>query len=896
MERPLDRVLSLLSKVRRAKEGQYSALCPAHSDHQPSLSVSEGDGGEVLLTCHAGCDIYSIVEAMGLKLRDLFPNGSQPKRKRRVVATYDYRDTRGKLLRQVVRYEPKRFRQRRPNGAGGWAWNTKGVPEVPYRLPELVAADPKELVFIVEGEKSANAVAALGLVATTNSGGAEKWHVGGENHTKPLSGRSVVILPDNDDPGRRHAQQVAQSLYGIASSVRTVELPGLEHKQDVVDWLGNGGDAEKLRELAESAPEWEPSTADDDTGGPQGNDRANSTQGMDDTVAGNPSNDADQRRRWPIGARLSKKATESIMAIVPNSPDPEMRQRIIAALLERTQDGKKLLPALLRRQKAGRLLLAWLSENGGFVQSKGGEQFYFHHRERRLYRLESNHWRAWLYSLTGANPAGTDYAHLAADCQTMAIDAPRQRIVRVSAWDDESQLLRVSRFDGTVYVLNGEKITEEANGEKVLFYDDSLWEPYSPDLSGSGVVLHRFTTELPNWKGCTIRAKDSLDSQSEMTQLRKMNGLALRVWQLSTFFTELCPTRPFLGMVGEKGSGKTMTLRIFLRSLFGPLAEVRGVPDKPDGFTAASAAAHILVLDNLDGFRGWLRDKLARLSTGGIDEYRRLYTSNEVGRVYYRCWLAFTSRAPDTLRRDDLADRLLLLQVERIDHGESQSERSFQKEADLSRDRWWGDVLNVLNQVVSAIRQGKLEQRATLRMADWETLGRVIAQVENATEDWARFVRHLSGAQADFLLEGDLIVEGLNLWMRESTNHGRDVTARELFSELTGRLFGEKRPPTDWPKSSIGFGKRLAGIRRELKTYYQVEWWDGTTAEHRGRLVYCFQPKAENTGIQRYRDSEGNLAYSQTETDKKEIILKERAKQPSIPEPLNHDGREVLNL
>lgn len=541
---------------------------------------------------------------------------------------------------------------------------------------------------------------------------------------------------------------------------------------------------------------------------------------------------AQRQKRRPIGERIPGYQAEQIKTLAPTPPDPDFRKRILAALRELASDGKKRLPADIRRENAGRLLLTWLAQHGGFVQTPGDDRFYFYRPERRLYNLESDRWAAWLYAATGANPAGTDYAHLAADCKTAAMAAPQREVVRVAAWDDEAQVLRVSRFDGTVYKLDGAEIREEANGEAVLFNDDPMWTPYRPDFDGTG-TLRKYTTELPNWP----------------TDTEEMYGLALRVWELSTYFTELCPTRPMAVKIGEKGSGKTMTWRLFLRFLLGPFAEVSGTPDKPDGFTAAAAATHVLVLDNLDDFRGWLRDKLARLSTGAVDEYRRLYTSNEVGRVRYRCWLAFTSRTPDTLRRDDLADRLLLLPVERIESDALRAERDFLHQATQDRDKWWGDVLTILNTTVTAIRRGELEGKSTLRMADWESLGRLIAKAENAGEEWTAFVEQLGKAQADFLLEGDLIVEGLNLWMDQKdgqgieVNHGREVTAKMLHQDLTGLLFGDKKPSSDWPKSAVGFGRRLASIRRELGTLWKVEWGKGTTTKTLHRNVYQFWPR-----------------------------------------------------
>ena len=126
--------------------------------------MAVGDDGRLLVHCHAGCKPTDIVAAIGLTMRDLMPDrapGDNHKPRRRIVATYDYRDADGTLLFQSVRLEPKDFRQRRPDGNGGWAWNLKDVRRVLYRLPALSAADPSEPAFIVEGEKDADRLAGL---------------------------------------------------------------------------------------------------------------------------------------------------------------------------------------------------------------------------------------------------------------------------------------------------------------------------------------------------------------------------------------------------------------------------------------------------------------------------------------------------------------------------------------------------------------------------------------------------------------------------------------------------------------------------------------------------------------------------------------------------------------
>lgn len=247
--------------------GSYgSCRCPAHDDRKPSLSVSNGDDGKILVHCHTGCDQMAVVDQ--LKAMELWPeaqrvewmlrpasaavNGSsKSSAPQRILAVYDYYDENGELLFQVIRKEGKSFPGRRPTGANSWAYNLDGVRRILYRLPEIIQASPSRTVFIVEGEKDVDCLRGLGLLATCNPHGAGKWL---ESFNSALAGRSVAIIPDNDKSGISHAHQVAAHLFGIAATVKIIDLPGVAKKGDVSDWLDSGNDVEALKELVKSTP------------------------------------------------------------------------------------------------------------------------------------------------------------------------------------------------------------------------------------------------------------------------------------------------------------------------------------------------------------------------------------------------------------------------------------------------------------------------------------------------------------------------------------------------------------------------------------------------------------------------------------------------------------------
>jgi Virulence-associated protein E len=171
---------------------------------------------------------------------------------RRQIAVYHYVDAQGTLLYDVVRFWPKGFAQRRPDGQGGWLWNLDSVPRVPYQLPEILAAvQAGTTIFIPEGERDCLTLRQKGLIATTNSEGAGKWRSEFAAH---FAGAHVVVLPDNDAEGRAHADKLIASLLPVAASLKRVELPDLPEKGDVSDWFKAGHTVEELLALVAQAP------------------------------------------------------------------------------------------------------------------------------------------------------------------------------------------------------------------------------------------------------------------------------------------------------------------------------------------------------------------------------------------------------------------------------------------------------------------------------------------------------------------------------------------------------------------------------------------------------------------------------------------------------------------
>jgi putative DNA primase/helicase len=260
----------LAEKRFRRSGAQYKALCPFHPERSPSLAVNTSEG---TWYCHGACQkgggviefekllfgvddqtaIANIAEVLGEKQLNL---GSQPE------AIYSYVDANGIEIFQVVRNPGKRFIQRKKNASGAWEYKTSDVKMVLYHLNEVIGSNE---TLLCEGEKDVDNLrvavkdyyARIGqpparVAVTTSPRGAGKWQ---DSFAPYFCGKRVTIFQDNDEPGRKHAKQVAESVYRYANGVKIVSLPNVK---DVSDFLGAGHTIEEIIEIVKQTAVWKP--------------------------------------------------------------------------------------------------------------------------------------------------------------------------------------------------------------------------------------------------------------------------------------------------------------------------------------------------------------------------------------------------------------------------------------------------------------------------------------------------------------------------------------------------------------------------------------------------------------------------------------------------------------
>ena len=288
-------------KIKEDKGDVCKAMCPSHPDKEASLSIKyDRAKGITIFKCHAGCETSDVAEAAGLEVSDLFDKPLKDKdNSNKSEIVYQYKDALGIVLFEKVRFEAseqkkKHYAQKRMiNGSTVWGldagtyyetysggnnWSKKKrdnatmrnflqCEPVVYNLPELLEAIKKgENIYVVEGEKDADNLKKWGLVATCNFDGASistrkpKWR---KEYNHYFKGAKVIILNDCDDPGRAHADNIAAELFGLAEYIKRVEIPDLQEKEDVSDWIDAGHEKEELMEVVNNTSLYEYDDAED---------------------------------------------------------------------------------------------------------------------------------------------------------------------------------------------------------------------------------------------------------------------------------------------------------------------------------------------------------------------------------------------------------------------------------------------------------------------------------------------------------------------------------------------------------------------------------------------------------------------------------------------------------
>lgn len=465
------------------------------------------------------------------------------------------------------------------------------------------------------------------------------------------------------------------------------------------------------------------------------------------------------------------------------------------------------------RAKVTQIILDFCASNGRFLRSHS-KNFYFSQNESILFELTSEDLRfRYFLSCLGLNATERFFLSVVEDLNMYAY-----------ANGEEVEIFYFSHYcrqRNTLYVANGAsrmlRITETAvdechNGEDGVIF------------MASGESQFHFCAQRVNNKlidDLLINVIPFSDSgkltSDECRQL-------FRSWLLSLFFPERLPTRPIIAMIGEKGSGKSSSLRRVGHVLHGQEFNVIALPTDRKDFDAAVSNAHFVVFDNADSHVHWLAEALTIVATGGKAHRRALYTNNQLAQITYRAFVAITSRTP-TFGRDDVADRLIVFMLNRIPF--------FTPEQDLldfvwdNRDALMSALIYELQDVLRAFTATKDQKfPSTFRIADFADFVFRIATYKGNILQMQQVLDKVQAEQKEFATVGDDFVSTLSKWLENSNNVNRSISTYDLAAELNKvRLDSGMK---DVQYNSANLGQKLSSRKSDLVLLF------GMTFETRG--------------------------------------------------------------
>ena len=743
----------------------WSATCPAHDDHQASLSISAADDGKILVRCHAGCPTQAVVEAVGLRMRDLFPdngNNARPAAGRgrgRLVATYEYQAKDGTPLIRVLRYDPKSFSRQRPDGNGGWINGGTGDTSALYKWPELARACAEHgTAYLVEGEKDVEALTRLGLTATTCLGGASKWR---DQYADEFVGlQQLIIIADRDTErnnyaGQRFAQRASEAIRGRGVEVKTLCLPAEiegDTIKDTSDFLQHGRGRAELEKAVADAPAWEEYYAS--LGAAQGDAEGNASNGNGGAN--------------PQGQTLM----EFVWANVRDREHP-------------------------RPSEVNAAISTWLEARGQFLIVDGMLKYYCRD-ERRFYDMISREWRAWLFrhipDFGQVEEIGREIT--ASFSKTpLALNSPST--IKVEAchyWAATKDGVFLSNGPETMYRITAEKIEELRLGEAGIFMQSTLtpWRLVDDPLDPM-----------------------TLDIFKDLSCVEQHKRLIL-LWAYSLPFSQ--KRRPILLLHGEIGSGKTMAAQA-LQALYGlPPHSFAPTRHNEDAFDVFNAKGGIGIVDNVDDAVPWLGNAIDVASTGTGNTRRILYTTSDTMELRPLSALVLTSADATFAGRASTADRILSVEFKRVERP-SKDAALFDQIAE-NRDRLMSYVARAIQ---GALRQPAPADGINKRHPDFG----LVAQRLGAAIGWEDVPRILAAAEDRkelLAFENDNKYLGpLYEFMAQQTEPWRGDAKKLLAAMVAAECYSENEARNVYPAA---LGKRMGKAWRSLENIFKAERLD----------------------------------------------------------------------
>ncbi len=355
----------------------------------------------------------------------------------------------------------------------------------------------------------------------------------------------------------------------------------------------------------------------------------------------------------------------------------------------------------------------------------------------------------------------------------------RVEVRRFAAYKTSTRTVYMSGYNGRLYKIEGaENIVEYPNGEDdVFFVDDDAGRHVEPDVGQHGALLDRLTA---------LNFQETALGGMTPNQQR----MAFITWLFMLAFPDLMPTKPILLLEGTQGSGKTSAVQLVQLALMGTTRAMQLQRNKEDDFGVILLRSPIAIFDNTDSYIDWVPDAICAYTTDGLWTKRKLYTDDESLDIKPHAFIAVATKNPASFRREDVADRCVIMRLER----RSTFERMKKLKEDVLADRAQlvGEYLWYVGRIVDELRAGAFDEAGfeTHRMADYAAFARVVGRVIGwSAEDIDEMMLAMQSERDAFVNEDDPLVGLLQEWIKYASrakgpNAGRAITAVGLHAEL----------------------------------------------------------------------------------------------------------------
>ena len=469
---------------------------------------------------------------------------------------------------------------------------------------------------------------------------------------------------------------------------------------------------------------------------------------------------------------------------------------------------QRILHGFEKKQMIAAETLSYIKNNGALYNTPEEHGYFFDKGSGALHPLEGDAFLRYLSDTTGLNPTETEFKYLLEQVQTETKrHSTKTAVFHLSHYDGASHKLYVSDFQGGMWLMDGGSVVHAPNGrDGVLFVSSPLSIPFRYLPASERIKDVNLNSFLATING---------DPQSSISpdELR----LLFYIWFLSIFFQELNPTKIIPTLIGPQGATKTTTARKFGIQLVGEHFNVTHLETSDRGeqaFIATVCGRPFVVFDNADAPVRWLPDRLATFATGHEFELRKLYTTNELGIYKPTAHIMLTSRDP-YFRRPDVAERLLIAKLVRP--AELIPESEVEIDIIRCRDTVWSDTLDILNRVLTALKDITSAPRTGFRMADFASFGWRLCKAKGGDTEAGKFydsLKKLEQEQSLYTVEEDSVTTCLGFWLSDDINLDLEIDTGTLYKEL---LDIAKREGLMLPKTAATFGKRLRQAKKAIE-------------------------------------------------------------------------------